>query len=185
MSESVTDLELLRRIAAGDRPALGALASRHEHALLGLALSLTGRRKDQALDAVQDCWIKVIRASAAFRGESSVKSWLFRIVINRCHDLRRSAERRAAGAGADACSLEPARGSTHEDRERMTALQAAVDSLTEERRALVLLCYVQGMSHEDAAAALGIPVGTLKSRLHATLTQLRGSMAETPLRAVP
>lgn len=179
MNDPLTDAELIARVAAGDRGALGELASRYESALLGLAFALTGRRRELALDAVQDCWLRVLRSAGTYRGSSSVKTWLWRIVINRCHDLRGSAaERRSRSLSHD-----PASGSASEHSdgleasERLGQLTNAVDALSPEKRLVVLLCYQHGMTIETVADVLDVPAGTVKSRLHAALTTLRARLS--------
>lgn len=172
------DEELLAAFARGDRAALGELASRHEPALLGLCLGLLGSRS-LACDAVQETWVRVIRFAPRFRGRSSVKTWLYRIAINRCRELlaeRRRPVRAAAPLGDDEpAGAEDAHGA--DLRERDEELRRAVMALDERRRVIVLLCYQNGMTHELAAEILGLPLGTLKSRLHGALGELRRRLA--------
>jgi RNA polymerase sigma-70 factor, ECF subfamily len=172
-----TDEQLLAAFAGGERAALGELADRHERALLGLARGLVGSRS-AACDAVQEAWVRVIRHAKGFRGQSTVKTWLYRIVINECSEVRKRLGRernRAEALGsmlpAGADQEAPVNGGDDDVRQ-------AVDSLEESRRVVVLLCYSAGMTHEIAAEILGLPVGTLKSRLHAALTTLRRRLAE-------
>lgn len=174
-----SDLDLIRAFAKGERVALAALAERYEGPLLGMALALMQRRRDVAADAVQDTWVRVIRHAASFDGRSSVKTWLYRILINRCNDLRIDAERRdrlpARAAAAGQVSAEPVEpGPTNEAR---TALTEHLLGLPSDQRTVLLLCYHADMSHAQAADILGIPIGTLKSRLHAALTALRTALA--------
>ena len=168
MRTPADDLGLLRDFAAGRREALGELASRHERALLGLALGLVGDEAG-AREVVQEMWLRVIRHAATFRGGSTVKTWLYRIVINQCHDhrAREQRQRRVKGRGSDDAVGTPPEPETN------AVLHEAVAALPEDRRVIVLLCYHADMTHEQAAAILEIPVGTLKSRLHAALKELR------------
>ena len=167
-----TDEQLLARFATGDRAALGALASRHENNLIGLATGLLDGRRDLAQDAVQEAWVRVIKYSSSFAGQSSFKTWMFRIVINRCRDMR--------DAGVRALRVEvPAaesslRLATAEGRDE--DVRAALQRLVPSTRLLLLLCYHRDLTHPQAADVLGIPVGTLKSRLNAALNELRGEM---------
>ena len=78
------DRQILQRVAGGEHGALGELAARHEAALLGLARGLLGGSTDLAEEAVQDAWVRVLSRAGSFNGDASVKTWLFRIVINRC-----------------------------------------------------------------------------------------------------
>lgn len=162
------DLELLEAFAAGEGEALGQLAQRYERALLGLARGYLGTDA-AACEAVQEMWVRVIRHASGFRGDSTVKTWLYRILINQCHDQRARERRqeRVKGRSSD----DPVRVAP--DPDQHVSLHEAVRALPEDRCVIVLLCYHRGMTHEQAATILEIPVGTLKSRLHAALASLR------------
>lgn len=174
------DATLLRDFVAGRREALGDLARRHERALLGLAYGLLGGRQSLAQDAVQETWVRVVRFARGFAGQSSVKTWLYRILINQCRTMRES-ERLATVPPADVPE-----GGTDADRaaatcdrqppERMDGLRGQVEQLDADKRVILLLCYHEGLTHEQAAEILGLPLGTLKSRLHAALTELRAAL---------
>ena len=109
-----------------------------------------------------------------------MKTWLYRIAINRCREMLAAKVRqdrvaaRAAPEPGDAGDGDSAMILGERDR----ALRSAVADLPEDRRVVVLLCYHAGITHPHAAEILGIPLGTLKSRLHAALAQLRRSLAQ-------
>jgi len=166
-----SDERLLDSFARGDHAALGELALRYEPLLLGLACGMLGRDGALACDAVQETWVRVIRNAAKFRKESAVKTWLYRITLNCCKDLLAQKKRRSA-VEANSDSPAGAAGESEGD-ERRRRIHAAVQALPLDTRALVLLCYQNGMTHAAAAEVLRIPVGTLKSRLHAALAELR------------
>lgn len=180
MDRSASDERLLADFAAGHRAALGELARRYETALLGLCAGVLGGARDLACDAVQETWIRVIRFASQFDGKSSFKTWLYRIAINQCLSLRR-VNARSGCAVRDLGSVSHDRSvgiaqlpeSTATVSESNGVLRAAVELLPAERRDAVLLCYHAGMTHEQAAEILEIPLGTLKSRLHAALADLR------------
>jgi RNA polymerase sigma-70 factor (ECF subfamily) len=170
------------------REALSELAGRYERSLLGLACAILDGREDLAMDAVQETWVRVIRFAGGFGGRSGVKTWLYRIAINQCRTLRWTlADGNQEFAPESEGRIE--RESGREDRnglnppavversESMRDLHRAVARLGDAKRELVLMCYHGEMTHADAAAVLEIPVGTLKSRLHSALTQLRGALA--------
>jgi RNA polymerase sigma-70 factor, ECF subfamily len=163
---SPQDVDLLARFAKGDTAALEALALRLERPMLGLALGLLNGRRDLALDAVQETWVRVIRGASGFRGEASAQTWIYRILVNRCHTLREKVARAPVRSTTPSPSeeIEP---------EELRALREAVAMVEEPKRTVLLLCYHAGMTHEQAAAVLKVPLGTLKSRLHAALTELR------------
>ena len=171
-----TDEQLLHRFRAGDRAALGTLAERHERELIGLAIGIIGgpAHRETALEAVQEAWLRVIRSARTFRGESTVKTWLYRITINAARDARARAVRHPSAA--DGSQIDPAMDSP--DGDRLMPLRSAIDQLSDDQRLLVLLCYHRSLTHPQAAEVLGIPPGTLKSRLHAALTALRASLAQ-------
>ena len=175
-----SDEHLLAAFHKGDRAALGALAVRYEPPLLGLATGILRGRTDLARDAVQDTWIKVIRHGHSFAGNSSFKTWIYRIVINRCRDLLAREQRAAQYADPSyappesAAEPPPLLASQHV--ELNGTLRSAVDRLAESHRLIILLCYHRGLTHTEAAEVLAIPVGTLKSRLNAALTELRSTL---------
>ena len=169
MPDEPTDEQLLRRFNRGDTAALGDLAQRYEQPLLGLAMGLLGGRAEPARDAVQDSWVRVIRYGKGFGGQSTFKTWVYRIVINRCKDLRAVKQGHTADNGVVQSSpIHPI-----ETAERFARLHAALEHVPPEARLVLLLCYHQGVTHTQAAEILGIPIGTLKSRLSAALATLR------------
>ncbi len=174
MGGTATDERLLGEFVHGDRSALGKLARRYELPLLGLAAGLLGGRRDLARDAVQETWLRVIRFGGSFDGRSSFKTWLYRIAINQCRSLQhtgrwgQSDEPLDSRPGAEARPDEVIQTAERNDR-----LHAAIAGLGAEKGRVLLLCYHQGMTHREAAEILEIPVGTLKSRIHAALVELR------------
>lgn len=172
------DRDLFAAFVRGDRAALGEIAKRYEHGMHGMAYGLLGADRAAAADAVQETWVRVIRSARTFDGRSSVKTWMYRILINQCVAMR-ARDRSAHGVHAFA-PLHDAEnpGLAASGAEFNARLRAAVERLPEDRRTLTLLCYHSGMTHEQAAETLGIPLGTLKSRLHATLTSLRAALLE-------
>ena len=182
MADPMTDEQLLASFAAGDTAALGALAERHERALLGFARGVLGG-EDLARDAVQDAWVRVIKHAGSFKGRSTFKTWMYRIVINRCNEIKGKGRRRLAALPMDAGDpAAPAHRAQHSVAELNGTLARAVDELDERKRMAVLLCYHEGITHELAAEILGVPLGTLKSRLNAALNQLRGRLSEEAVR---
>lgn len=179
-----TDEQLVAAFARGHDAALGELAQRYEGALVSLARGITGR-DDLASDAVQDAWLRVIRSAKHFDGRSSFKTWVYRIVINRCLDVRASAAYRSQNglAYVQDASGDRMLSSTPDHaaaRERLDQLRDAMRALEPGQRVVVMLCYQDRVGHDAAAQILGIPVGTLKSRLHGALETLRAAMSRTP-----
>jgi RNA polymerase sigma-70 factor (ECF subfamily) len=169
-----SDRDLLTRFVAGERGALGALAQRYEGALLGLARGMLGGDAVAACDAVQSMWVRVIKYAGGFQEKCAVKTWLYRILINECRDWRRRNGAERSGVHLRLARPESRATAMADD----AGLQAALAALGEERREALLLCYQTGMTHEAAADILGVPVGTLKSRLYAGLKELRAALGE-------
>lgn len=169
-----TDEQLLEDFARGNHAALGDLAHRYESSMLGLACGLLGQDQSLACDAVQDAWVRVIRHAAGFRRESTVKTWLYRITINCCKDLQGKWKGNARPLALADDAISDGSGSRQSpDDDRHERLNAALMALPVNTRTLLLLCYQQGLTHTFAADVLGIPVGTLKSRLNTALNELR------------
>lgn len=179
---------LLQRARRGDADAFAALVEPHQRQIFNLALRLIGDR-DLAADLTQDALLRAYLGLARFRGESRVGTWLARITHNACLDALRWRSRHpqqslddgAPGTGAALLQglADAAPGPEAEvlRRESEGRLLAALETLDPEFRAAVVLRDIQGMSYEEAAAVAGVPVGTLKSRLHRARTRLRELLA--------
>jgi RNA polymerase sigma-70 factor (ECF subfamily) len=175
---TTSDEQLLSDFLTGERAALAELANRYEARLLGLAAGLLAGRRDLACDAVQETWLRVIRFGHQFGGRSSFKTWVYRIAVNQCRSLQEfngHAADRDPLPGKPPTAAGPAAAAEAADQSR--AVRAAVERLDPDKRLVVLLCYHAGMTHEQAADILEVPLGTLKSRLHAALTELRAALS--------
>jgi RNA polymerase sigma-70 factor (ECF subfamily) len=175
--EAESDESLIVRCADGDREAFDRLVDRHGGALFRFASRSCGARRD-AEDAVQDGLLAAWRGAATFRGEASARSWLFQIVLHACR--RRS--RRRAGEPAVHASMEEAErladGGAGADeraaaRQTASALASALAQLPEDAREVLLLRDVEGLEGAEVAAALGIGLAAMKSRLHRARLELK------------
>jgi RNA polymerase sigma-70 factor (ECF subfamily) len=169
-----TDEELLARIAQGDERALGELYDR----LGGVAYRLAVRiLRDPALaqDAVQDAFLAVWRTAAAFdpnRGKAS--TWLLTLVHRRAVDVVRREDRRRAEPLDDApVASGDATDESAEVREERRRVQAALAQLPPDQREALELAYYGGLSQSELAERLGVPLGTVKSRMFTGLSKLR------------
>jgi RNA polymerase sigma-70 factor (ECF subfamily) len=168
--------DLERFVVRKDRDALGAIAARHERHLLGVAQGFLDGHHALAREAVQNAWVKVIRHARSFDHRASVRTWLYRIVLNECRSLRkversRDERHRAASAAAS----EPTAGPPLQD-ERVAM---AVAELSDAMRETILLCYHRQLSHAQVAEILMVPLGTVKSRLNAGLASLRRTLSQS------
>ena len=176
-SSDGSDAHLLVASARGDGIALGQLYDRHAPAMLGVASRILRGRQD-AEDLVHDVFVEAWQKASDYDARrGSVRSWLLVRVRSRGIDRLRSIEaaRRAAmiPPGAEEDRSEPPRWDGP-DRERA---RAALAALPEDQRRLVELGYYEGLSCAEMAQRVGIPIGTVKSRLAAAVAKLRQSLA--------
>lgn len=139
-------------------------------ALRRYAWALT-RHRDEADDLVQDCLERALSRGATRRRDGNLRAWLFSILHNVFVSGRRKASLRRTSTLDEA--PEPAVDGGQEGRVAMNDLLAALDTLPEEQRAVLLLVSVEDLSYEAAAAALGVPIGTIMSRLSRARERLR------------
>lgn len=183
MAKTLSDEDLISRFLAGDRAAFGALASRHEQRVYNVALRMLGRPED-ARDASQDAFLSAMRALPNFRSDSAFTTWLHRITINACYDIIRKGKRVQLAAVRDdydggGNAGEPPPAPDHADRAAAAVdVQRALVQVPEEFRAVLVLHDVQDLSYEQVGETLGIPVGTVKSRLHRGRVALAGFLGE-------
>jgi RNA polymerase sigma factor (sigma-70 family) len=166
--------ELLEAIAAGDDAALGALYDRFGRVAYGLALRIL---HDRALaeDAVQEAFLAIWRSADSYRRErSKPATWILTLVHRRAVDLVRREDRRrsdpleAAPEAAGEAVPEEA-----ELRRRRAAVQGALRQLPDEQRQTLELAYYGGYTQSELAERLGVPLGTIKSRMFTGLNRLR------------
>lgn len=168
------DTELLTRMGAGDESALGALYDRYGGMLYAFALRMAGDPQS-AEEAVQNTFLSAWRNAASFdakRGKAS--TWLVAILKNQVRDLLRKSKRRESHI----VGWEPGESIESEGVDPLDAhLQAgevrdALRRLPPEQRVIVELTYFWGLTHREAAGRLGIPLGTVKSRLRLAIERL-------------
>jgi len=178
--------ELVARCRQGDPQAFARLVALHEGMVFNLAARLLGDG-EEARDVAQDVFLQVYRTLGGFEGRSSLKTWIYRIVVNQCHNRRRFWRRRKRERCRSLDELTPADerwlvaspqdgGNPYEAvrrRERSEQLQAALLGLSFEHRVVLLLREVEELSCEAIGAALGLPEGTVKSRLARAREALR------------
>ncbi|MGB3303799.1 RNA polymerase sigma factor SigM [Gordonia sp. (in: high G+C Gram-positive bacteria)] len=157
------DTELLRAHLAGDREAFRELYERHRNHLWAIALRTTGN-PDDAADAIQDAWVSIHTSATSYRADASVASWLHKIVVNSCLDrIRRCRSHDTVPLFEFATMIADDHDYT-EDIDVSLSIGRALDVLTPDQRAAIILVDLNGYSISDAAAALQVPFGTVKSR---------------------
>jgi RNA polymerase sigma-70 factor (ECF subfamily) len=170
----VGERTLLRAAQQGDHGAFAELVRLHDRAFRALAHRLLNDR-DAIDDVLQEAYVKAFVALRRFRGDSSVRTWLYRIVYNACLDeLKRRPQPRdepdaeIADWGADPSDVVPERA----------RLAAALAALAPTERTVVLLVDAEGLSYEEAAAVTGVPGGTIASRLSRARAALRRALRD-------
>jgi RNA polymerase sigma factor (sigma-70 family) len=178
------DSELFARAQRGDTAAYEEIVRRYQQVAFRTAYMITGSAAE-AEDAAQEGLMKAYRALDRFRPGATARPWLLRIVANEARNRVRSTQRRlglelrlADGfRPGDAAPSPEAATVAAEDRDRLLRL---VNGLGEEDRLVITSRYFLELSGEETAAALGIPEGTVKSRLSRALARLRAKLEEAP-----
>jgi len=156
------DADLVARFAAGDDQAVKAVYERFARPVLTVAMSALGRR-DLADEVVQTTMFKVWRGAATFDPSRELAPWVYAIARRAAIDVHRRESRAPVpqALGDDEIAVEPLSFSrTWEAWE----VRSAVEKLPADERAVVRLAHLQGLSHREVAAELGVPIGTVKSR---------------------
>jgi RNA polymerase sigma-70 factor (ECF subfamily) len=178
-----TDADLVARARRGDEAAFQILAERYAPTLHRLACSLAGNVAD-AEDAVQETLLGAYRQIGSFEGRSSFKTWVSRILVNQTARQRRSKRVREAVKPVDFSDaskallkgLEKADG-TRDSEIRMDVL-AALNGMSSEFRDVIVLREMEGLSYLEIADVLGVPRGTVESRLHRARAELKELLKE-------
>jgi RNA polymerase sigma-70 factor (ECF subfamily) len=173
-----TDADLVRRHCAGDGRAFDEIVSRHRNRVYAIALRICNRHED-ALDVTQDVFVAAYRKLSSFRQEALLTTWLHRLAVNAALDLARKRSRRDhVGLDVVEQAPDPAAGpeETATALVRAAEVQRALMRLSPDHRAVVVLHDLQDLDYAEVAAALGIPVGTVKSRLHRARLELARSL---------
>lgn len=169
--ETVLDELLVLRAQGGDAQALTDLVRRWQRPLHRHALHLTGH-EDVAADVVQETWLAVARGIRRLQDPACFPRWVFQIASRKCADWVRGQQRQRDLAKQRTDSAIAER--SDEDRsDDVARLREGLKRLPGDRRALLAMCYLDGMSIAAIAQALGVPSGTVKSRLHHARQELK------------
>lgn len=181
------DQPLVEAARAGQSSAFGELVRRHQGRLYPTLLRLTGSAED-AQDLLQESFLRAYRKLGRYKGDSSFYTWLYRLAVNLAlsHRRRRKGPARFSELQTPAgAALEPAADPEQSDptlpaelAEREALVQAALDALAPDHRAVVVLKEFDGLRYEEIAATLGVPVGTVRSRLHRARRELRDRLEQ-------
>ena len=179
-SAALEDVALVHAMARGDREALAQLYDRHAGGMLALAQRIAGRAAE-AEDLLHDVFLEAWRHAADYdRTRGSVKSWLLLRTRSRSLDVRKSARLSKQASGLDDSWLaqlvdSSTEGAAAPDQARVRRVLLALPA---EQREVLLLGYFEGLSSSEIAEQVGVPLGTVKSRVAAALAALRGALSD-------
>lgn len=188
MTQYADDLVLIERSQTGDQGAYNQLIRKYEDRAYKYAYRLT-RSSDEAADIVADSFVRVFNALPNFRGQSSFSTWLYRIVTNCFLDNRKKEKRHQHQSLQSAVKVEDGevQRQVEDDRvgpeelavksAREDAVEGALESLPEFQKAMLVMFHIEGMSYEEMAEALDMPIGTVKSRLNRARVALRDQLS--------
>jgi len=181
------DAALIRAFQAGNKAVFDELVLKHKDKMFNLCYRFLGDYQD-ANDSAQETFIKVYRSLKKFRFESTFSTWLYRIAVNTCKNKLKSSEYRHRKKMVRLDNPGKSEGTTDsieirdktqsplvelEKKERLVLIQNAIDSLPPEKKAVVVLCDIEGLSYEEIAHITGYGLGTVKSKLARARLDLR------------
>lgn len=175
MSEQKKDLVLVRRAQQGDKAAFDLLVRKYQNKIIGLVSRYLGNNGD-VQDVAQDAFIKAYTALPGFRGEAAFYTWIYRIAVNSAKNYLMAKGRRPISVDVDSED-----GDMYESNEALqenasperlaltneikTVVFETIENLPEELKVAIQLREIDGMSYEEISAAMGCPVGTVRSRI--------------------
>ena len=180
-----SDEKLFEAAIKGDREALGELIGRYEQNLFALLMRMTGGDSHRADDLFQETFLHAMRAATTFDRKLQFKPWVTAIAVNLVRDDARKRKVRGEvgldtskdterNATPEPVSSDEGPGEHAERRDEELQIQRALNNLTDLEREVVLLHFYDRMTLAETANVLEVPLGTIKSRLHAALTRLSG-----------
>jgi RNA polymerase sigma-70 factor (ECF subfamily) len=181
------EASLIQRCAARDEDACAELVNEHQRMVYQLSLNLLGDH-NEALDLSQEVFLRVFRTIHAFRGQSALRTWIYRIVVNQARNRQRWWRRRHRSQQVSLDEHIQAHGEMPErtnggapdrvlDRKELAEqIRSALDDLPFDQRTALVLREIDGLSYEEIGFSLGIAVGTVKSRLARAREALRARL---------
>ncbi len=174
INASDNDAAIVKRVQSGDKTAFNLLVIRYQHKIIKVA-SKFARNEADATDIAQEAFIKAYRAIGTFRGESSFYTWLYRIAVNAAKTYLESNAKHQSDLDVDDEDFEVKAGSALtsgdtpdrviESEELKKTILAALGQLPSDMKQALVLREVEGLSYEEISEKLGIPLGTVRSRI--------------------
>ena len=175
MADQLIDGRVIEACRQGDGSAFQLLFETYKDKVFSIALYSSGGDRTVADDVTQQVFLKLFTTIHQFRGESEFTTWLYRLVVNACHDERRR-RRRWLPLGETVAMRNPSEKKPQEKHyaqlEISEAVQAAIAQLKPKFRLPILLKYIEGLSYEEIATVMGCSKGTVASRLNRGHSQL-------------
>jgi RNA polymerase sigma-70 factor (ECF subfamily) len=181
---AVNENQLIVQAVSGNPEAFGQLVREYQDRLFTTVIHIVHCRAD-AEDIVQDAFVQAYVKLGSFKGKSSFYTWLYRIAVNmalsrgRRMRARRSVERPREGTGEEPHDPNGSPSERLEREEHAGEIRIALESLSEEHRAILVLRGVEGFDYETIAQILNLSPGTVRSRLHRARTQLREQLDQS------
>lgn len=186
--DAETESRLVEKCRRQSYEAFSQLVDAYESRVLGFVMKLV-RNREEALDITQDVFIRAYQAFARFDGRSSLRTWLFRIAYNLCVDRARREERNPAKTSLDGASstlgetwdVADQRETADQEvlnKELQELVKAGLARMSDKLRTVIILHDQEEMSYEEIAEAVGIPIGTVKSRLFLARNSLQQFLKE-------
>jgi len=169
------DLALVDSLRRGEPQAFETLVLAYQHRVFSIALRMLGDR-GEAEEVAQEVFLRVHRSIQNFRGEAKISTWLYAITSRLCLNRLKSRGRTHPAGDATLARIpdgRPGPGAALEASELEAALHRAIAELDDERRIVVVLRDLHGLAYEEIAAALELPLNTVRSRLHRARMELK------------
>ncbi len=191
VNSEANDSELVARVLQGDKNAFRPIVERYQNRIYAMVVGMV-RDEAEARDLVQNAFIKAYQGLDTFRVDSSFYTWLYRIAMNLAIDSCRKRRRRKTGSFDEAIAARDEDGEMlvlhHADgpaealhrKELRQRIFAAMEELTEEQREVLLLREVEGLSYAEISESMGIPEGTVMSRLFYARKKMQALLKDTP-----
>jgi len=170
--DQIYDELLVLKCQAGDREAFQELVDRWQKRLWQYAFRVTGR-DSAAWDVVQETWVAIVKGIKRVNDVAAFPGWAFRILNNKCVDWLRQQQSESRAGEELAARTSSANTTGQNSHEQVALVRMAIGKLPTEQQALLALRYSEGFTIEQIAKVLGLPEGTVKSRVHRTLEKLR------------
>jgi len=176
-----SEATLVQRAQKGDHDAFAALVNEHQQYVYNLALRVV-KDENEALDLAQETFVRAWTALPNFKGQSQLRTWLYRIVTNLCYNRLPNLRRSLNDLGDDVMEDIPetttnSPAKEFESNETRGHLHQALEDLDENYRLLITMRYQNELSYEEIASTLNLPLGTVKTGIYRAKAQLRNALA--------